>query len=195
MRITGGIAKGIVLKSVREGILRPATDYIREAVFSSLAINIPGKRVLDLFCGVGSYGLEAISRGASGGVFIDINRKIISALQYNITAVDKNFENLDTKIELCDVFKWLKVRQEYVKSALHLQFGLIFVDPPYDIARERWQEILLLIEPFLSSCGYLIFEMPVDLQVIPLTCLELTKRIEKKGKNSPAVSIFRKNAI
>ena len=44
MRITGGIAKGIPLKSVKEDILRPATDYIREAVFSSLATNVIGQR-------------------------------------------------------------------------------------------------------------------------------------------------------
>ena len=192
MRITGGIAKGIPLKSVKEEILRPATDYIREAVFSSLATNVIGQRFLDLFCGVGSYGLESISRGSQGGIFIDNNRRIVSALQQNITAVGKNFDGIDLKIELCDVFKWLKVRQEYVKSSSHLQFGLIFLDPPYDIARDQWKEIFDLIDPFLLPNGHLIFEMPVDLNLPEISNLELKKRIEKKGKNSPAVSIFRK---
>ena len=72
MRLTGGRARGIPLKAPDEGT-RPATDQLREAVFSSLAARIPGARVLDLFAGSGSYGLEAWSRGADRVVFIEKN--------------------------------------------------------------------------------------------------------------------------
>ena len=65
MRVTGGLARGIPLRVPAKGGVRPATDYIREAVFNSLAAFVPGTHVLDLFAGTGAYGLEALSRGAA----------------------------------------------------------------------------------------------------------------------------------
>ena len=55
MRVTGGIARGIQLRVPTQGGVRPATDYIREAVFNSLAAFVPGTAVLDLFAGTGAY--------------------------------------------------------------------------------------------------------------------------------------------
>ena len=67
MRITGGSARGIPLSLPKGDAVRPATDALRQAVFSSLAARVPGTRFLDLFAGSGAYGLEALSRGAKYG--------------------------------------------------------------------------------------------------------------------------------
>ena len=71
MRISGGLARGIPLLAPRGDAVRPATDSLRQAVFSSLGERVAGARFLDLFAGTGAYGLEAISRGAAGGVFVE----------------------------------------------------------------------------------------------------------------------------
>ena len=67
VRISGGAARGIELLVPKGDTVRPATDGMRQAVFSSLGARVAGARFVDLFAGSGAYGLEAFSRGASGG--------------------------------------------------------------------------------------------------------------------------------
>ena len=62
MRISGGAARGVPLLVPKGEAVRPATDAMRQAVFSSLASWVPGAVFLDLFAGSGAYGLEAVSR-------------------------------------------------------------------------------------------------------------------------------------
>jgi 16S rRNA (guanine966-N2)-methyltransferase len=87
MRIAGGLARGIVLKSVKNDRLRPPTGYLREAIFSSFGDCVVGSRFLDLFAGTGSYELEALSRGANSGVFVESNREVAVAIEENLAAV------------------------------------------------------------------------------------------------------------
>lgn len=90
MRITGGAARGIPLKAPAGDAVRPATDAMRQAVFSSLGGVVVNAYFLDLFAGTGGYGLEALSRGAAGGVFIERNAKAAACLRANLTAVRKS---------------------------------------------------------------------------------------------------------
>src|SRR5512141_2656208 len=90
MRITGGHARGIPLVLPKGDAVRPATDALRQAVFSSLAARVPGARFLDLFAGSGAYGLEAFSRGAAGGVFVEHNARTVAFIRQNIAAVAKS---------------------------------------------------------------------------------------------------------
>ncbi|MDR0534836.1 MAG: RsmD family RNA methyltransferase [Puniceicoccales bacterium] len=89
MRITGGLARGIPLRLPARGEIRPATDYLREAVFSSLGAFVEGARVLDLFSGTGAYGLEALSRGSGAVTFVEKNPAAIAAVRANASAVQK----------------------------------------------------------------------------------------------------------
>ena len=84
MRITGGLARGIPLILPKGDAVRPATDALRQAVFSSLAALVPGATCLDLFAGTGSYGLEALSRGASTCIFVDEHRQANAVIQQNL---------------------------------------------------------------------------------------------------------------
>ena len=89
MRISGGVARGIPLVVPKGDAVRPATDGMRQAVFSSLGARVPGAHFLDLFAGSGSYGLEALSRGAAGGIFVEKNVKAAACVRQNIAVVCK----------------------------------------------------------------------------------------------------------
>ena len=183
MRITGGIARGTLLKTVDEPILRPATDYLRQAIFSSLGDVVQGATFLDIFAGVGSYGLEAWSRGASDGLFIENNAHISSILTRNHATVKKSIgAGNNCKIWHCDA----------LKTEIYEQFDLIFIDPPYALARSSGAEILAKAKNWLRDTEHarIIFEMPVDLQLPAPEPLTILRRIEKKGKNSPAAVIY-----
>ena len=71
MRVITGKAKGITLKTPDGMLTRPTSDRVKEALFSIIQFDVPGARVLDLFGGTGQLGIEALSRGASGAVFVD----------------------------------------------------------------------------------------------------------------------------
>ncbi len=124
MRITGGEARGKILCSFKGLSIRPTSDQIREAIFNILGQGFGGKRVLDLFAGTGSLGLEALSRGATGAVFIDASRQAIALIRKNL--------------EICGfahramVFKRdLRKRLPTLNSMGGAPFHGVFLDPPY----------------------------------------------------------------
>ena len=79
MRISGGFARGLTLKVPKISDIRPSQEMVRQAVFSILSDRVQGAQVLDLYAGSGSYGLEALSRGAAHATFIDSNGEAIRA--------------------------------------------------------------------------------------------------------------------
>jgi len=121
MRILSGEFKGRKIFTP-EGI-RPVSERVRKSCFDILGDQVKGKRVLDLFSGSGSLGFEAISRGAEFCVFIDANRKGISAVRRNISALALSAK---TQSYLKDSF--LAVKDFF---AAKTTFDLIFLDPPY----------------------------------------------------------------
>ena len=80
MRIIAGRFKGLRLPSPRTQSVRPTTDRVREALFSSLGSAVEGARVLDLFAGTGAFGFEALSRGATSVAFVDDDRQLTHTL-------------------------------------------------------------------------------------------------------------------
>ncbi|MEO7411978.1 MAG: RsmD family RNA methyltransferase [Opitutaceae bacterium] len=187
MRITGGQARGIQLAVPKGDAVRPATDGMRQAVFSSLASRVDGARVLDLFAGSGAYGLEAISRGASGGVFVEKNQKAATCLRKNIEAVCKSMGRLPDDIQLL------------AGDALAVPLGaggelpdLVFVDPPYDLIAEIAPKLFARLTQVLAakSEALVVFELPGELDLAP-EGWTLLKRIGK-GQRQPTVAIFRR---
>ena len=72
MRVITGIARGRKLVTLEgEEVVRPTTDRVKEAMFSIIQFDIPGKSVLDLFAGSGQLGIDALSRGTEKAVFVD----------------------------------------------------------------------------------------------------------------------------
>ncbi len=186
MRITGGNARGIPLIAPKGDLVRPATDALRQAVFSSLAGRVEGVHFLDLFAGTGSYGLEALSRGAAGGTFIERNPKAVACLRQNLTAVCKSLarDSADVSVFTLDATT--------APLARGVVPELVFIDPPYEIISEvaallfaRLTEALATaVDPVVS------FEMPGELELAPVGW-QCVKRLGK-GVRQPTVAFFRR---
>ena len=84
MRIIGGKYRSRVLKEFPGTEVRPTSDRARDALFNILSPKLYGARVLDLFCGTGALGLEALSRGAREAVFNDLSRDSVRLVGENI---------------------------------------------------------------------------------------------------------------
>lgn len=185
MRISGGTARGIPLVVPKGDAVRPATDGMRQAVFSSLGARVGGARFLDLFAGSGGYGLEALSRGAAGGVFVEQNAKAAGCVRQNITAVCKSLGR-DPKLDLL-------VLQLDARTA-PLGGGevpdLVFIDPPYDIIVEIAPALFARLKEMLAPKpdALVVFEYPGEIELAPVGW-KLLKRLGK-GARQPTVAFF-----
>ena len=121
MRIISGKYGGQQLVGFSAGHIRPTTDRVKESLFNILRNEIEDAKVLDLFSGTGSLGLEAISRGASECVFVEGSSKSISIIKKNLAKL-KVTEPV--RIVQKDVLK-------YLTSTEDGPFDLIFADPPF----------------------------------------------------------------
>ena len=117
------------LLSPKTQISRPITDRVKESLFSVLyKYDLPeGAIVADLFCGVGSLGLEALSRGAQFVTFVEKDPKVFAVLNKNI---EKAGFAKESKALRANAF----VIGAVVNSGIE-KYGLVFVDPPYAAAR------------------------------------------------------------
>jgi 16S rRNA (guanine(966)-N(2))-methyltransferase RsmD len=125
VRIVSGSARGKKLVPFSGQNIRPTSDRIREAVFSSLFSRLgpfQGRRVLDLFAGTGAMGIEALSRGASSATFVDNNNQAIRIIQ-------KNLENCGL-LEKAEVIH-KNVFESWEQLLGAAPFDVIFLDPPY----------------------------------------------------------------
>ncbi|MEI6108317.1 MAG: RsmD family RNA methyltransferase [Opitutae bacterium] len=185
MRITGGQARGIPLHLPKGDAVRPATDALRQAVFSSLALRVPGSTFLDLFAGSGAYGLEALSRGAAGGTWVEKNARTASFIHQNITAVCKSLGRDSGNLQVITA------------DATSVSWGppadLVFIDPPYEIIREVAPRLFERLAVFVAGQpeALVVFEMPGEIELAPVgwTCV---KRIGK-GARQPTACVFRAN--
>ncbi len=122
MRIISGRFKGRVLTSFQADHIRPTTDRVKETLFNKWMHSLDEARVLDLFSGTGSLGLEALSRGALHVDFVESNLKSIDILKKNIALL--KLQNTEYSIVKSDVILYLnKFRGE--------AYDLILVDPPF----------------------------------------------------------------
>ncbi len=122
MRLTGGTARGRRVASPRGGLTRPTSDRIRENLFNILG-PLEGARVLDLFCGAGTLGLEALSRGASSAWFVDVQKLPLRALASSVASL--GFEERVTVRRLR-----LPGGLDAIRSHARA-FDLVLLDPPY----------------------------------------------------------------
>jgi 16S rRNA (guanine966-N2)-methyltransferase len=104
--------------------LRPTTDRVKETVFNWLMPHLPGARVLDLFAGSGSLGIEALSRDALFLVSVEKSGQAAKSLQDNYFLL--GISNERGKVENVDALSWLKL-----VSAEQNQFDVVFLDPPF----------------------------------------------------------------
>jgi 16S rRNA (guanine966-N2)-methyltransferase len=161
---------------------------MRQAVFSSLGARVEGAFFWDLFAGSGAYGLEALSRGAAGGIFIERSPRALDCLKRNLSAVGKSIgRKLETvRMVETDVLIWISGVPEEAAD-------LVFVDPPYEIIPDVTPVLFPCLARALTSRpeALVLFEMPGELDLAPegWTCV---KRVGK-GAHQPTVACFRRS--
>ena len=138
MRIIAGKAGGRKLKAPDTPDTRPATDRVREAIFSSIGPWVEDARVVDLYAGSGSFGLEALSRGAAGAVFVENGRKALIALRSNVASIGLGGEVVASTV------------QDYLKRADD-RFHLVFIDPPWPLSTVALEEDLVLVDRLVEA--------------------------------------------
>lgn len=186
MRISGGQARGITLLVPKGDAVRPATDGMRQAVFSSLAARLPGVRFLDLFAGSGAYGLEAFSRGATGGVFVEKNPKAAACLRQNIIAVGRSMRAATTGLTVTAADAVLAPWPDAVPP------DIVFIDPPYEriaeVAPRLFARLTELLAPHPDPV--IVFEMPGG-QKLDTPGWSEVRRLGK-GAHQPTVAFLRR---
>jgi 16S rRNA (guanine966-N2)-methyltransferase len=137
MRIIAGLAKGRNLISP-SGATRPTSDRAREALFSTLESefgSINDLTILDLYCGSGAVGAEALSRGAAVVYAVDNDEKATNVTRQNFALLE-NISGIGTaSVITSSVGKFLDKNSE-------LQFDVVFLDPPYDLPNNEIEKTL-----------------------------------------------------
>lgn len=151
MRIITGSARGTKLTTLEGDATRPTTDKVKEALFSMIQFDIEGRAVLDLFAGSGQLGLEALSRGAVRGTFIDESR----------AAVDVIIDNAK-KTHLFDRCRVsVSGAVPFLKSAAGREtYDIVFLDPPY--ASGLLKESLALLPSILAPGASVVCECDTE---------------------------------
>ena len=151
MRVIAGQAKGRRLYGPDSGCTtRPITDRAKESLFNILGPRLTNARVLDLFAGIGSVGIEALSRGASQAMFIENSRKAVKTLKRNLAHTQLE---IDAEVISADVIRFLA-------GTPASPFEMIFLAPPQ--YQELWSKTLHLIDitpQWLTSDGLVIVQI------------------------------------
>lgn len=161
MRVITGNARGRRLKTPDNYDIRPTTDNVKESVFNIIQFDIEGRQVLDLFAGTGQLGIECLSRGAAGAVFVDRDKDAVRIVK----------DNLKT----CGM-KATVLQEDSISFLNHCgKFDVIFIDPPYDSdLYESALKIINLVD-ILSEGGIIICEARRE-KVLP----EMTEPYRKR---------------
>lgn len=120
MRVISGIAGGRKIATLPGLDVRPTSEKVKEAIFSSIQFDLEGRRFLDLFTGSGQMGIEALSRGAESCTFVDNTSNHLKVVKENLQVT--NLTQNSTVI-CSDYSSFLKTCNEV--------FDIAFIDPPY----------------------------------------------------------------
>lgn len=124
MRIIGGTAAGLILKTPEGFGVRPTPDLVRQAIFNSLGDRVVNARVLELFGGTGALSLECLSRGAASAMCVELSRKHARFIEQNYDATGIGPGKFHLRLQ--DVFSAIPQL-----AASVAQFDLIMADPPF----------------------------------------------------------------
>ena len=159
MRIISGELKGRKIFEPPDRTTRPLKDLVKESIFNivmhsnKISIDLKNSNILDLFSGVGSFGIEALSRGSKYVTFIENYTEVLQILRKNIQKL-----NLDNKCEIIseDIINMLNFKK------LNKKFELIFLDPPFN--EKNINKILLKIydSKILKKNGILIIHRKIN---------------------------------
>ncbi|MGB5872308.1 MAG: 16S rRNA (guanine(966)-N(2))-methyltransferase RsmD [Bacteroidota bacterium] len=153
MRIISGLYGGRTIDTVRDHSVRPATGRVRETVFNILShrMDLSGIRVLDLFAGSGSLGLEALSREAARAVFVENSPSAVQYLRENVRSL-----GCEGEVEIVAMDSVVFLTQEQG------EYDLVFADPPYGYERTKDLPGLIFSRKLVRQHGFLVIEHSPD---------------------------------
>ncbi len=179
MRVISGSARGTKLKTVSgTDLVRPTADKVKEAMFNMIQFSVAQAAVLDLFCGSGALGIEALSRGAASATFVDASARSLRMTEDNL---------LHTHLD----GKGILVRSDWEAFLRRCreQYSLILADPPYRMAEQLLPDLLHLCEPLLLPGGFLVFECSRETKGVSHTGYELHR---EAGYGATGVIIYQR---
>ena len=167
MRIISGKHRGRILKNFKGELVRPTSDRAKEALFNIFKDKIRGAKFLDLFCGSGSVGIEALSRGAVV-TMCDVSDESVKLAKANLALIKE-----DCRVVRTDALSFLASSKE--------KYDFIFIDPPY--ASDVGIEALKAIDDkgLLSDGGFAVYERDREEKIV-LSRMEFAES-RKYGKN------------
>ena len=155
IKIIAGKYKNRKLKYFNIQSVRPTQARVRKSMFDTLG-DIEGKTILDLFCGIGTIGIEGISRGAKSVNFIDHNIKALNVLKKNLNLLDVNKESYS--VVKSDVMNYLINEKN--------KYDLIIADPPY--GKFSFIDFIPKISPILKRGGVFCYESKKEKNILDL---------------------------
>ncbi len=149
-RVTAGASRGRTLKTPRGRATRPTTAMVREALFNIIGDSIRGARVLDLFAGAGTLGIEALSRGAASASFVERDRACANIVAENLVATGFAPQG---DVAHADAIDWLTAHSRDLTT-----YNLFLVDPPYDDAPALTTALQVLDHSVLRDQALIVVE-------------------------------------
>lgn len=168
MRVIGGTFGGRRLETPSDYSVRPTTDKVKEALFSSIQFEIEGAAVLDLFSGSGQLGIEALSRGAKSAVFVDKSPQ-------SVELTKRNLQKCGVKAQVIkgESIAFIENCEQY--------FDIAFLDPPYSAG--LLEQALPAVSRKMNKSGIIVAECPIG-EELPevLECGFCLSKQKKYGK-------------
>ena len=183
MRVIAGSAKRLLLKTIDGMDTRPTTDRIKETLFNMIQPGMSDCYFLDLFSGSGGIGIEALSRGAKLGVFIENNPKALACIRENLA-----FTRLEDRAMVmgCDVLTGLKRLENK-----EIVFDYIFMDPPYHKEHERYVMEYLSASKLISKETTIIIEASLETELDYLESFGFVVEKEKRYKTNKHLFVYK----
>lgn len=164
MRIVAGSRRGARIFAPRGLDTRPTSDTAREAAFNLIG-PVDGASVLDLYAGSGAMGLEALSRGAAGAVFVESDPDACRTIRRNLEKLRLH----GAEIVCDDVLRFLASERR--------RFDLVLVDPPYDVVESVAMRLALYLPSLLAEGGLVVLESSSQTQPeLPPLALRTSRR-------------------
>lgn len=176
MRIIGGRHRGRNLATPRGLDTRPPLDHQRETIFNILG-PVTGARVADLFAGSGSFGLEALSRGATSCIFYERDRRALDALRTNIASIEATDS---TTISTGDAFAF--------PAGHDCALDVLFIDPPYTTLTSpggmaRFKALVDAVATCMAPGGVVVFRIPTGTGLASMPAGASDQRVRELGKS------------
>ena len=173
MRVIGGTAKGRKLEAVPGDTTRPILDRVRTAVFDILRPRLADARILDVFAGTGSVGIEALSQGAESCVFLDLEKRAIETITKNLNTTDLSEK---ARVKHMDAFRFLRSAKE--------SFDIIYIAPPQ--YQDLWTQTMTTLaeRPHLLAEDGLIVVQIDPKEYEELSLMEFEERRQKRYGNT-----------